>query len=506
MAPKLDGWIYTLRQRRQALFSTMARGKPGTFVTTLSLLLYSQAGWAKIPLFRQEDGHTNWQHLANWSAGTFIILLTILSIYLYLARRRANRANRELDKIRQELEQRVRERTANLEQEIDQHRQTTVQLQASESYIKDILTSMPLMLVGLDAQGRVTQWNREVERVSGIPAAKALGNSLWEVYPTVTVVPDHIRQAIETNEPIQLKQSLRGLAHFDITIYPLHDSNQGVVILVDDVSKQTSAENMLIHNDKMSFMGELASSMAHDINLPLQGLLMDLRSFDRLLSKNRSEAGALNANSVDDADMQRLQAVMEDMSSRGEQVSKIVSNMLNFARGRHEKRQVADVPELLDHTLQLASEVIPAAGGMSFQRIKLEKIYDQNLPLVPCYVTELQQVFLSLLRHASWALQRKAEEGFEPCIKLVLTESFGNLWFKLSHNGVGLNEEEQMVLFEPFFSNNESADDFDAGKHLSFSYYIITEQHRGHMAVTSDVDQGSTIHIQIPIRRRSNES
>ncbi|RDE25104.1 PAS domain-containing protein [Motiliproteus coralliicola] len=506
MAPKLYGWISSLLQRRAVFYTTLARGKPGVIVSALLLFSYSQTGWAKIPLFRQEDGHTNWQHLANWSAGTFIILLTILSVYLYLARRRANRANRELDKIRRELEQRVRERTANLEQEIDQHRNTTAQLLASESYIQDILTSMPLMLVGLDSEGRVTQWNHEVERVSGIPAAQALGNSLWEVYPTVTVVPDHIRQAIETNEPIHLKQSLRGLAHFDITIYPLHDSNQGVVILVDDVSKQTSAENMLIHNDKMSFMGELASSMAHDINLPLQGLLMDLRSFDRLLSKNRSGDGAPNFNSDNETDMQRLQAVMEDMSSRGEQVSKIVSNLLNFARGRHEKRQVADVPELLDHTLQLASEVIPAAGGMSFQRIKLEKQYDQSLPLVPCYVTELQQVFLSLLRHASWALQRKNQNGFEPRIKLVLMESFGNLWFKLSHNGVGLTEDEQMVLFEPFFSNNESADDFDAGKHLSFSYYIVTEQHRGHMAVTSDLEQGSTIHIQIPIRRVGAET
>ena len=493
-----------------------------TLFLTLPLILVSPAVSAKIKLFRQEDGHTNWQHLANWGAGFFIILLSILSVYLFLARRRAHRANLELDKIRRELEQRVQERTATLdesnqklqhsnsllEQEIDQHRQTSDQLRSSESYIKDILTSMPLMLVGLDKEGLVTQWNRQVAEASGIPADKALGRLLWDVYPTVTVVPEHIQQAIDNNETIHLKQSLRGLAHFDITIYPLQGSDAGVVILVSDVSKQTTAENMLIHNDKMSFMGELASSMAHDINLPLQAMLMDLKSFDRLLSQSAGQqAGANEGQPVDGEQAQRLQDVINDMSMRGEQVSNIVSNLLGFARGRRQKKQVADIGEVLDNTLQLAQEVIPASGGISFQQITLEKNYEKGLPLIPCYVTELKQVFLSLLRHASRALERKQGqgelkgEGFEPRIKLILSESYGNLWIKISHNGVGLTSDEQMVLFEPFFSNNTSADEFDAGQHLSFSYYIITEQHQGHMAVTSDVELGSTIHIQLPIKR-----
>ena len=56
-----------------------------------------------------------------------------------------------------------------------------------------------------------------------------------------------------------------------------------------------------------------------------------------------------------------------------------------------------------------------------------------------------------------------------------------------------------MNLFEPFFPDKSTAEDFDAGERLSFSYYIVTEQHQGNMAVTSDVELGSTIHIQLPI-------
>ena len=242
-------------------------------------------------LFKDENGVRNWQHLANTVGGILLVLLMIVTVYLFIARRRAHRANRELTAIRNELETRVQERTATLdesnqlllesnrllEEEVAKHLITTNQLRSSESYIKDILTSMPLMLVGLDKNGFITHWNKQVEEVSGISSEDALGKTLWEAYPQATVLPEHVQQSMENNEIIHLKQSLRSLYHYEITIYPLQERDAGVVILVDDVTKQAAAENMLIHNDKLSFMGELASTMAHDINLPLQALMMDLR-------------------------------------------------------------------------------------------------------------------------------------------------------------------------------------------------------------------------------------
>ncbi len=91
-------------------------------------------------------------------------------------------------------------------------------------------------------------------------------------------------------------------------------------------------------------------------------------------------------------------------------------------------------------------------------------------------------------------------EGFEPSIKVILSENYDSLWIKIQHNGLGLTAEEQMNLFEPFFTDKSSAEGFDVVQHLSFSYYIVTEQHQGNMAVTSDVELGTTLHIQLPIR------
>lgn len=466
------------------------------------LLLVAEPSFAGITdIFKDANGKTNWQILANWTSGTLIILLSIVAVSLFVARRNAYRANLELSAIRRNLELRVRERTATLDQsnrllkesnqklasEVESHIETTEKLAASEAYTRDILTSMPLMLIGLDSGGRVTQWNRRIEEVSGISAEQAIGKTLWEAYPTVTIAPEQIQQALSRNTPIHFRQSLRSLSHYDITIYPLKgQATPGVVVLVDDVTKQTTAENMLIHNDKMSFMGELASTMAHDINVPLQAVLLDLKSFQRVLSEDSAEGQA-----------ERLHRIVSDMSQKGDQVAAIIRNLLSFARGRQHEKQAADMVEVMNSTLRIASEMITDQQGLRFDDITIERHFSDQLPAAPCYVTELQQVLLSLLRHCMLALAEGTREA--PTIKILLTECYDSLWIKVQHNGKGLTSEEQMYLFEPFFSQATPETSYDAGERLSFPYYIITEQHQGHMAVTSDVAVGTTFHIQLPL-------
>lgn len=326
-----------------------------------------------------------------------------------------------------------------------------------------------------------------IEEVSGISAEQAIGKTLWEAYPTVTIAPEQIQQALSRNTPIHFRQSLRSLSHYDITIYPLKgQATPGVVVLVDDVTKQTTAENMLIHNDKMSFMGELASTMAHDINVPLQAVLLDLKSFQRVLSEDSAEGQA-----------ERLHRIVSDMSQKGDQVAAIIRNLLSFARGRQHEKQAADMVEVMNSTLRIASEMITDQQGLRFDDITIERHFSDQLPAAPCYVTELQQVLLSLLRHCMLALAEGTREA--PTIKILLTECYDSLWIKVQHNGKGLTSEEQMYLFEPFFSQATPETSYDAGERLSFPYYIITEQHQGHMAVTSDVAVGTTFHIQLPL-------
>lgn len=473
------------------------------------MLLQSQALHAGIiDVFKHEDGRTNWQYVSNWSSGTLILLLSMVVINLFFTRREARKSNLALKAIRNDLELRVRERTATLdesnrllketnqllEDEVAQHVATARRLHSSESYIKSILKSMPLMLIGLNKDGHITQWNKRAEDISGIKAENALGKNLWETYPIIMVSPGQINTAIAKQETVTIKHSQRGQYYFDITIYPLLEQVEtGVVILIDDVTKKILAENMLIQTDKMSSMGELASSMAHDITPPLQAILFDLSTFQHLLADGSQEINEFNSGGKPE----KLRSLLTDAAEKGQHVASIVSNLQAFARGRSDKKLRSNIVEVMDHTLDLARDVLSVPSGLKFSAITIERNYEQDLLMIPCYVTELQQAFLSLFRHSCDALGKVGRADHKPIIKIQISKFYGDLWIKIQHNGVGLSNEEQMYLFEPFFSNKPPEATYDASKRLSFAHFIITEQHQGQIAVTSDVNVGTTFHMQL---------
>ena len=77
------------------------------------------------------------------------------------------------------------------------HKSTATKLRASEAYIKDILKSMPLMLIGVNKDGKITQWNKRAEEITGIKTENMLGKNLWDAYSAVTVSPEQINDVIE---------------------------------------------------------------------------------------------------------------------------------------------------------------------------------------------------------------------------------------------------------------------------------------------------------------------
>lgn len=482
------------------------------YLLFISIFLQSQPLYAALRMeFKQPDGTTNWQHVANWSGTLLILLLSIAVINLFFTRRKVRKSNLELEAIRNDLELRVQERTATLdesnrllkesnqllENEIAGHVKTSSRLRASEAYIKDILKSMPLMLVGVNKDGKITQWNMRAEDVSGIKAENVLDKNLWEVYPIITVSPAQVNEAMEKNETITIKHSQRGQYYYDITIYPLQvQIEPGVVILIDDVTKKMMTENMLIQNDKISSMGELASSMAHDINMPLQSMLFDLRHFQRLLSDSSQSFKEITSNGMPE----KLAGLLSDANDKGEKMASIVHNLQNFARGRSDRKQLSNMVDVMEHTLELASDVLSAPSGLKFIDIQIERNYEKDLPIIPCYVTELQQALLSLFRHAYEALGRVDDPDHKPVIKIQMDVSYNNFWIRIQHNGVGLTNEELLYLFEPFVRKDSPDVGYDAGKRLSFAYFIITEQHQGQMAVTSDITVGTTFHIQMLLK------
>ena len=139
---------------------------------------------------------------------------------------------------------------------------------------------------------------------------------MWKAYPEITVTAEQISQALEQKAAVTIKYSQRGQYYFDITIYPLTDQTEtGVVILIDDVTQQVKSETMLIQRDKMSLMGEMASDMAHDINLPLRAMLKSVKTVRQGLTDEPFDRVA-------------LQEILEDTVIRGQQARSVIENLM----------------------------------------------------------------------------------------------------------------------------------------------------------------------------------
>jgi len=468
------------------------------------LAAYTQSSHAGfIQYFKDEAGETKWQYVANFSSAVLIVLLSITVVTLFFSHRRASKANKALTEIRAVLEQRVLERTATLDKsnhllveanqalegEIDQHKQTAMQLKASEAYLKNIMQSMPSMLIGLDDESNITQWNNCAEDITGVDYAHAVGKNLWEAYPTITISPEQVQDVIVSGIPSTIKHSQRGQYYFDIRIFPLQGQlSRGVVILVDNVTQRTLAENMLIQRDKMSSMGELASTMAYDIDIPLQGIIKDIE---------KTQASFEDANI---AIPKSVQALLTDAVERGSQASSVIRNLLEFSRSNADKKQLEDIPEVIEHALELAKNTLSDPSGLRLQDVTIERRIEEKLPKLPCFVSELKQVFLSLIRHSVHALGKVTKDDFTPTIMIEAIECYDAIWIKVQHNGLGLTAEEQQDLFEPFVNSwPEKSVEAEPENRLSFTHFIITEHHQGQIAITSDINVGTTFHIQLQL-------
>ena len=451
---------------------------------TFFTLLYLSASTAALAYspFKDEAGNTKWQYVANFSSSVLIVTLVILAVFLMRALTRASRSNRELTDIKTNLEDRVARRTASLEE-------TTKQLAQREAYIKSVVDSMPLMLIGINQDMTITQWNHVAETVTGRSFASINGMNLWEAYPTISLTQAQIEKVFADRETTTIKHSQRGQYYFDITLYALpNDSETGVIILVDDITKQMKAENKLVERNKMSAMGELASAMAHDINIPLQSIA------------NAIETVKAQLNKPDTPPKSAALAILDKAQQSGNQASAIVDNLLQFADNHRKSKQMLSIANIMDHSIEVAKTLYAMPNSLQFEQITLNKSYSNDVPEIPCFATEMQQVFLRIFRHAFYALiERTKNTVFVPVINVEVGNFYDSVWIKIQHNGQGLSPEEQQDVFEPFFSNTSDQPACPVEQRLSYSHFIITDNHKGQIAVTSAPDVGTTFHIQLPL-------
>jgi PAS domain S-box-containing protein len=414
------------------------------------------------------------------------------------------------------LEQRLSSRTdswrqANdtLEQVEQRHRITTALLNETKEYLNSIINSMPSIMIGVTPSGHVTHWNAAAELATGIREKQALGFRLHEIQPNLPVTITMIDEAIASSEP-RVRESVKidhmnSSRYVDITVYPLHSLElTGAVIRVDDVTLRQKLDSMMLQNEKLKSLGELAAGMAHEINNPLAAILQSLQNVQRRLnpqqSGNQAAAKALGLdmallhNYLEARDINRFLAGME---TAGHRAAEIVRHMLEFSRSSSRQLEPTNLNTVVHTSIEFMRNAIELSMPALYEKLIIEENFDSNLPIMPASGSELQQVLVNLLKNAAQAIQEAKRE--QPLIRVRTRYLPPYAEIRVEDNGVGMSMNTSQQIFDPFFTTKTVGQGTGLG--LSISHFIINQRHRGRIEVSSTPDVGTTFIVTIPVQQ-----
>jgi two-component system NtrC family sensor kinase len=231
------------------------------------------------------------------------------------------------------------------------------------------------------------------------------------------------------------------------------------------------AQEHLVKTEKLSSLGKLSASIAHEINNPLAGIL----TFAKLVSRTLAEGPP------DDARRASLQKNLALVERETQRCSAIVKNLLDFARERPIQPRAMDPRAAVEEALSLVAHQFETLG------IAIER----DLAAVPEVLADfgqLRQSFVNIAMNACEAMGTKGR------LRIVTRTAGDRVEISFSDTGPGIPPERLSRIFDPFFTTKEKG----TGLGLSVVYGII-ERHGGNVTVDSEVGRGTTFTIRLPI-------
>ena len=392
--------------------------------------------------------------------------------------------------------------------DITERKQADDEIRHLRNYLSNIIDSMPSVLVGVDSQGRVTQWNKRAEQVTGRPSDQAIAQPLDRVFSRLedqmSAIKTAIRERRVINTPKVSRKMEQETRYENIIIFPLVTNGvEGAVIRVDDVTEQVCLEEMMIQSEKMLSVGGLAAGMAHEVNNPLAGILQSVAVLqNRLLGdlpanrKAAETAGTTLAAIRHYLDLRKLPGMLENIRESGTRAAEIVKNMLSFSRKSDRMVTHQDLGVLLDRTLELVRTDYDMKKRYDVKQIRIEREYDPLVPPVPCEASKVQQVFMNILKNGAEAMADADAQPDPPTLVLRVCDDGDWVRVEIEDNGPGMDVRTRRRIFEPFYTTKPVGQGTGLG--LSVAYFIITEDHGGEMAVESRPVGGTKFIIRLP--------
>jgi len=402
-------------------------------------------------------------------------------------------------------------------------RSRTAELHNSHSEMETLLASISAAIIGLNADGQVVRWNRASEQLFGVSHDRIVNRPIreagiqWDWAQTQRGI-NHCRQnrcAVELND-IEYRNNNGETGFVNLALTPSRQNSANgldVILLATDVTQRRSIEAQLRQSQKLKVIGQLAAGIAHELNTPAQYVadnthfLQDafasyqnaIRACQELISKKDQltpailgqTAATLKASDLDYLSEQIPAAIGESLEGI-QRVSQIVKAMKNFSHPGSHEISPANLNRAIESTVTVASHEWKYVA-----EIKLN--LDETLPLVPCMVSEFNQVILNLIVNAAHAIGDvvRDQHGKKGAIEITTRLVAGQAEVRIRDTGTGIPESAREKLFEPFFTTKEVGK--GTGQGLFIAHNVIVEKHGGTIHFETEMSVGTTFVIRMPL-------
>lgn len=421
-----------------------------------------------------------------------------------------------LEKTRNLLELRIAQHSSELKKQRKGRKKAEKQFDAIQNYLAKLIDSMPSVIIAVDEENRILQWNQEAANMTGIAPEEAVGNSLTELYPLLDMkikilkqTSGLLTQTLSFRFEQEVSLSMRTLEVMLYSIYDQPGENNGEVIRIDDITEKLKIDETLVQTEKMLSLGGLAAGMAHEINNPLGAIMQSTQNIKRRLSADlprNHKAAKDNDITIEQISkfiqIQSIDTFLDGILASGERAADIVGDMLSFAKPIAHQSSHVDLSEALDASIRLSAKDYNQKKQFDFRKVQIRKTYAPNIGKVFAQKNQLEQVFLNLLINAAQALATNIIKEKEPLIEIILRREGTTAVIEIIDNGPGMSEKVRRRVFEPFFTTKDEKTGTGLG--LSVSYFIITEQLGGQLSVESQPDKGCRFSIRLPLITKDN--
>ena len=268
-----------------------------------------------------------------------------------------------------------------------------------------------------------------------------------------------------------------------LAVAELNDMQQTLEDKVDERTQQLkAAQRKLVQSDRLATLGQLAASVAHEINNPVSGVLNLSMLLERLMASGAYPPGR-------EAEFRKYLGLISTETAR---VGRIVSDLLAFSRRSKPQRAPADLNKLVRTTIGLADHKL--------RLISAEVVLDlqDSLPLVECDSSQIQQVILNLVLNGAQAMQPRGGGKLTIRTRLIQQEESAELI--VQDTGEGIAPENLAKIFDPFFTTKPEGKGVGLG--LAVLYGIV-KAHEGEVEVVSKRNEGTTFTVTLPLKSRT---